>query len=229
MKSKWWVVLGLIALTAIPVGAGAFRLFRLASGELLTAENARFIAAPVPVVVHVIGASCFCVLGAFQFVPGLRQAGQRWHRIAGRLLVPCGLAAALSGLWMSVFYALPPSDDKTVQWFHVSFGILQLVRLFVGTGMVASLLLGVAAIRARSFAAHRAWMLRAYAIGMGAGTQALLNVPWLLILGKPEGGVRVLLMVAGWAINLAVAQWLITRPHPRPATRVLRAHATPTA
>ena len=37
--------------------------------------------------------------------------------------------------------------------------------------MAACLVLGVAAIRRRDIAAHRAWMIRAYAIGLAAGTQ----------------------------------------------------------
>lgn len=38
--------------------------------------------------------------------------------------------------------------------------------------MAACLVLGFTAIRRRDIAAHRAWMIRAYAIGLGAGTQA---------------------------------------------------------
>lgn len=207
--SPWLLPVGLLVLSAIPVGAGLVRLSRLAIGEAVTAENARFFASPLPVVVHVISASLFCVLGAFQFLPALRQGGHRWHRVAGRLLVPFGVAAALSGLWMTLFYALPAGSDENVMLFRRVFGLLQLVRLFVGTGMVVSLCLGVSAIRTRAFERHRAWMTRAYALGMGAGTQAMISVPWLLIVGPPEGTVRVLLMVSGWLINVSVAERFI--------------------
>ena len=37
--------------------------------------------------------------------------------------------------------------------------------------MAASIVLGFTAIRRRDIAAHRAWMIRAYALGLGAGTQ----------------------------------------------------------
>ena len=37
--------------------------------------------------------------------------------------------------------------------------------------MAACLVLGFTAIRRRDIAAHRAWMIRAYAIGLAAGTQ----------------------------------------------------------
>ena len=95
----WWrVPAGLIVLSAVPVGAGLVRLVRLAVGETVTVDNARFVASPLPVVVHVISATLFCVLGVFQFVPMLRRGRGPWHHMAGRWLVPFGLAAALSGL-----------------------------------------------------------------------------------------------------------------------------------
>lgn len=208
----WGTPAALIVLSSVPVGAGLVRLARLAIGETVTVDNARFFASPLPIVVHVIGATVFCVLGAFQFVPGLRERKRPWHRKAGRWLVPFGLAAALSGLWMTVHYDLPVSSDKHVLLFQHAFGLLQLTRLFVGSGMLVSLGLGVAAIRARAFATHAAWMTRAYALGAGAGTQAFINLPWLLLVGKPEGMRSVLLMLSGWFINLAVAEWVIRTP-----------------
>ena len=54
-------------------------------------------------------------------------------------------------------------------------------------------------------------MIRGYAIGQGASTQFLTALPWLLIFGTPDGLSRDLLMGAGWAINLVVAEWIIRR------------------
>jgi len=71
------------------------------------------------------------------------------------------------------------------------------------------LVLGSLAIRRRDFEAHRAWLVRSYAIGMGAGTQALVLVPWWLLLGKPSGITYALLMGLGWGLNLVVAEQLI--------------------
>ena len=191
--------LGLIALAFVPVAAGASRLAQLGGGAPVTPANERFFASPVPVVVHIIGATTFLVLGAFQFSPGFRRRRTGWHRVAGRIVVPCGIAAALSGLWMSVRYPLPASDDLLLEGF----------RLLFGSGMVVSLVLAVLAVRRRDIPRHRAWMLRGYAIGLGAGTQVLTNVPWILAFGQPQPLVRALLMAAGWLINLAVAEHLI--------------------
>jgi len=65
----------------------------------------------------------------------------------------------------------------------------------------------------------RAWMLRGYAIGLGAGTQVLTLLAGELILGPPSELSRALLMGAGWVINLAVAEWIIRkRPVPPAGT-----------
>lgn len=50
----------------------------------------------------------FCGLGAFQFLRGLRDRHPRYHRIAGRIVLPAGLAMALSGLWMTQIYDFVP-------------------------------------------------------------------------------------------------------------------------
>ena len=93
-RRVWLVPAGLIALSLVPMVAGAVRITELARGAQVTAENQRFFEMPVPVVVHIISASLFLVFGAFQFVPGLRR--RRWHRMAGRALVPLGIAAAFA-------------------------------------------------------------------------------------------------------------------------------------
>lgn len=206
-KPRTWVVLlVLLLLCVVPVAAGISRLVQLAGGAAITPENARFFAAPLPVVLHIVSSSLYAVLGAFQFVPNLRRRRHRWHRVIGWLLVPCGLAAALSGLWMTQFYPWPKGDGE----------ILYGIRLVVGTGMVFALLLGVAALRQRNMVTHGAWMLRAYALGLGAGTQVLTHLPWVLFFGAPDELTRAMLMGAGWGINLLVAEWLIHRRLARP-------------
>jgi hypothetical protein len=75
--------------------------------------------------------------------------------------------------------------------------------------MAISIVLAVDAIRRRDFAAHGAWMMRGYAIGMGAGTQVLTHLPYFVLVGKPDESSRVVLMETGWVINVVVAEWTI--------------------
>jgi uncharacterized membrane protein len=207
--SQWLVPAGLILLSLIPIAAGAARLGELTGGVAITPQNARFFASPVPVVVHIVSASVYCVLGALQFVSSLRRTRPRWHRIAGRILVPAGLLAALSGLWMTLFYPRPEGDGE----------VLLVVRLIFGSAMAVSIVLAVLAIRRRDIPQHSAWMTRGYAIAMGAGTQVLTHVPWILLFGVPDELPRTVLMAAGWVINVVVAEYVIyRRAHPSSRT-----------
>jgi uncharacterized membrane protein len=199
-RNQWRIAAGLVALSAIPALGAAFRVGELAAGAQITPQNARFFAAPIPVVVHAVGASIFILLAAFQFVPQSRRPGG-WHRTAGRILVPAGLAAALSGLWMTLFYPRPDDVGELLTAFRLVFGSL----------MAASLVLGFRAIRRRDIATHRAWMLRGYAIGVGVGTQAITLGLGTLALGALGQVEKALLMAAGWLINLAIAEWVIRR------------------
>lgn len=199
-RREWWIPTGLIALTLIPVLAGSMRLAELAGGEA-NPDNQRFFDAPAPVVVHIVAATVFCVLGAFQFVPSLRRRRPWWHRGSGRIVMVAGVAAALSGLWMTVFYDLPEHDN----------GLLLVIRLGFGTLMGAGIVIAYVAIRARDVRRHQLWIARAYAVGQGAGTQALVLGPMLLVLGEVGPYDKAVGMLAGWVINLVAADWLVRR------------------
>ena len=191
----------LILLSLVPAIAGTARLAQLAGGAEVTTANARFFAHPIPVVLHILSVIPYSMVGAFQFSAGFRRRNRPWHRAAGKLLALCGLVAALSGLWMAHFYPWPAGDGMGVY----------VERLVFGTGMLLSIVLGVDAIRRRDFVSHGAWMIRAYAIGLGAGTQTLTHLPWFILVGKPGESARTVLMGAGWVINVIVAEWIIRR------------------
>jgi uncharacterized membrane protein len=205
-KTDWLLAAGLIALSLIPMIAGTVRVVQLGGGGPITPDNARFFAAPWPVVLHIVSAVVYSVLGAFQFVPSLRRSKPNWHRTAGRILVPCGLVVALTGLWMTQFY---PSAIEPPASFDGP--VLYVIRLLAGSVMVLALCLGFVAVRRRDIARHRAWMMRAYALGLGAGTQVFTHIPWFLLPSIQGELARTLCMGAGWAINLAVAEWFIAR------------------
>jgi len=200
-RSDWAIPAALILLSLVPAIAGTARLAGLASGGPITNENARFFAQPLPVVLHVLAVIPFSMVGAFQFSPGLRRRHRAWHRAAGKVLAVCGLVAALTGLWMAHFYAWPAGDGVGVY----------VERLVFGSAMLLSIVLSLDAIRRRDFKSHGAWMTRAYAIGMGAGTQVLTHLPWFLFVGRPGETARTVLMGGAWVINAVVAEWVIRR------------------
>ena len=216
-KSDWLVPAGLVLLSLVPAIAGTARLTQLASGAEITPDNARFIAAPIPVLLHIPAAIVFSILGAFQFSASVRRRRRAWHRMAGKVLVPCGLIVALSGLWMTQFYPWPAGDGTAVY----------VERLVFGSAMLASLVLGINAIRQRDFSSHGTWMTRAYAIGLGAGTQVLTHLPWFVLVGPKPGELpRAVMMGAGWIINVIVAE-LVIRRHQNPKAHRVSAISVP--
>ncbi|WP_245947686.1 DUF2306 domain-containing protein [Jannaschia seohaensis] len=122
-----------------------------------------------------------------------------------------GCLSAITGLWMAVSYEFPEALQSPQ---------LYGARVTLSIALVAFIAWAVVAIRSRNMAAHRAAMLRAFAIGQGASTQTALFLIVMIIFGtEPLGLARDLTMVAAWAVSLGVAEIVIRRPR---ETRSLR-------
>lgn len=200
-RSAWRLPILLILFSAIPLSAGVLRLIQVAGGPALFPADPRFDVFPVALVAHIVGAGVFALVGALQFVPRFRRRGRTWHRRAGRVLVAAGLLVVASALWLTLFYDAQPGTGR----------VLFAVRVAVAPAMAGCLVQGFVAIRRRDIVAHRAWMIRAYALGLGAGTQVFTEGLGEVIFGS---GVLAadLAKVAAWLVNLAVAEWAIRRP-----------------
>ncbi|MFN7131347.1 MAG: DUF2306 domain-containing protein [Myxococcales bacterium] len=190
----------LLALGAIPMLGGWLRLTSLS--EEATAENSRFLAAPAPIVIHIFSAALYSLIGAFQFSSGFRLRWPAWHRRAGKVLAACGLLTGLTGIWMTAFYPIP---------IGLQGPLTHAVRMVVGFAMVTGIVVAWVSILRRDVVRHEAWMIRAYALGQGAGTQALILGPWTVLTGESEGLTRDLLLTLAWVINVGVAEWIIVR------------------
>ena len=214
--STWRVPVALVALAIVPAVAGSLRLIELFGGAAVMPPNARFDASPVPVVIHIVTAIVFAVLGAFQFSTRIRRRRPAWHRRAGRVLVVAGLGVALSALWLNQFF---PREGATRE-------VLYPLRIVFGVALVLTIAAGFLAARRRDFTRHRTWMIRSYAIALVAGTQVFTLGLGNIIFGTGDLPTA-LLMVSAWVINLSVAEWAI-RKRPRRRTPVTQVQmATP--
>jgi uncharacterized membrane protein len=200
----------LVLLSVVPLAAGALRLSQLAGAPEVIPADDRFAGFPVALVAHIVGATVYALLGAFQFVPGIRRRHLSWHRRTGRVLAAVAMLVVGSALWLTLFYPPQPGTGDALFVF----------RLLVVAATTTSVVLGVTSVRRHHIAAHRAWMIRAYALSLGAGTQVFTEGFGGAVFGT---GVLAgdLAKGAGWAINLAVAEWLIRR---LTARRVTTAH-----
>ncbi len=196
----WLLALLLALVSAIPIAVGIYVIVELSAGHI-GPETIRHLASPLPVVLHVASAAIYATLGALQFVSAFRRRFPGWHRVVGRVLLVCGLIAGLSGLWMTLFYTrLPDTND-----------LLVAIRIVFSSALIVCIALGFLAIRGCDIPRHRAWMMRAYAVGLGAGTQALVFMVAEGIAGPPDQMGKALLMGASWLINLGVAEFAIQR------------------
>lgn len=199
--SSRWVPFALTALVVLPALFGSLRLVELAGGPAVMPVDPRFTASPVPLVVHILSAVTYAVLGAFQFSTGLRRRRPGWHRAAGKVLVLLGLVVAGSALWMTLCYPRQPGTG----------GLAYLFRLAFCSGLAVSLVLGFTTIRRGDVTGHRAWMTRAYALALGAGTQVFTKGIGPTVFGA--GAVTAdLSLGAAWVINLTVAEYVIRHP-----------------
>jgi len=206
-RRAWLLPAALVLFGLLPALARGLAGLAAAANPDTAPPEARFDLS-APLLVHLVSGTAYAVLGAFQFSASFRRSHRAWHRRAGRVLIGLGLTAALSAIWLTLFY--DGKDDSGV--------LLSLFRLLFASALAASLVLAFAAIRRGDIVRHRAWMIRGYAIGLGAATQI-----FTLGFGEPVFGTGMLatalLTGAGWVINLAVAEWVIRR---RPRRRVRR-------
>lgn len=202
----WMAPAGLVLLALIPAATGSMSLINTSS-ELLAGTDgsgrdvARYVEHPVLIFTHVIAGVAFALLGVLQVTPRFRARHMMLHRRLGRGLGVAALAAGVTAVWMNAIF--PPPGGVAQQWVTGIFG----------AAMTLSVAFGLSAVYRGEIARHRAWMMRGYALGLGAGTQRLMIVPLLAMNGWAlTPGIILTATAGGWIANLVVAELLIRRP-----------------
>ena len=158
------------------------------------------------VVAHALPALLFIVLAPFQFVRHIRAQWLWLHRWSGRVCVLAGAIFGVAGL---------------VLGFKTALGYGGPNETAAGTAMAAVLLfslgMAVAHIKRREIALHREWMIRAFAMGLTAGTvtvvAALLGLS-VVVRQSPREFIGVAFWL-GFTINLIAAEAWINYTRPR--------------
>jgi uncharacterized membrane protein len=126
--------------------------------------NPGFLEYPTVVALHVILGGLYLALAPFQFVARFRTRRPAYHRRAGRLLVATGFAAGAAGLFMAWVIPFAGWWSRVILGFFGVLFCLALARAFLH-------------IRAKRVAAHREWMIRAFAIGLAPALDRLFVIP----------------------------------------------------
>ena len=191
-----WTVGGL---ALIGIGASA-------AHYLSPPYNPGFIDYPTIVALHIGLGAVFLAFAPWQFVRRIRLRWRGYHRWSGRVLVAIGLVVGASGVFMGL--VIPMSGN----WERVNMGVF-------GSLFFVELSLGLYHIRAGHTAAHREWMIRAFAIGLAIATMRVIFIPALLLAHNPtEQQVAMLsnsAFLAAFSLHAVLAElWIrATRPN----------------
>ena len=201
------LVLGLAFLTTIPVLTALVQVVQIPTGTYPD-DSARLAIAPVAWFAHVLAGVAFGITGPVQFVRALRHRFGALHRVSGRIFVVSGAVLGLSGL------------SLLAQVTSLRTPLADSARGLFGLALLGALALALAAIRDRDSLRHRAWMIRAYAIGMGLGAVGLVFFPIYLVTGQaPTGLGSDLLFVGSWLMSILLGEAIIRRTS-RPSVQV---------
>jgi len=112
---------------------------------------------PVLTMVHITPGLLFVLLAPIQLMRSVRNRRPKMHRWVGRVVVGAGMIIGVTALVMSPQMAIGGVNETVA------------TELF-GTLFLVFLVKGFLAIRRRDVAAHREWMIRAFATGMAVAT-----------------------------------------------------------
>ena len=149
--------------------------------------------------VHILSGIVFMLLGPLQFIPSIRRHWPKIHRITGRVFILCGLIAAITALGVEFGFPLRGGYFKRAAMVLFSLALL------------AALAIAWRAAVRRQIDAHRAWVVRAYAIGLSLSTTRLYFIPAYLISGNPSQFEAATVTWAGFLLNCFVAEWIVRR------------------
>lgn len=175
--------------------------------DAVPADSLRLMAAPISHLAHVIAGALFGIIGPIQFGRVLVRRYGKLHRVLGRVFVVAGAVLSISSL--TLLWNFPDTHEPLVTGGRLVFGI----------ALGIALIIAMTAIRARNIPKHRDWMIRAYAIGMGATVVSVAFVPIYVATGVPPMGLFAdILFIGLWAACIIFAEILIRRIHSKGAT-----------
>lgn len=156
----WTLVLGLIAITLV------FAVIRVTTDLPLVAAGRaaepgtfeeRYVAQPWLAYLHLVPGVLYLLTAPLQLWRRFRERHFAFHRRFGRVVLALGLTSGIFALG----FGIPFSFGGPWQ---------SLATAVFGSWFLVALLLAFRAIRGGDVRAHRRWMIRAFAVGLGVGT-----------------------------------------------------------
>ena len=189
----WWVMLVL----CLPVVVYASTYFFL---KVTDRHFARYL---LPLRLHIAGGMGALLAGPWQFADRLRSRALNFHRWLGRFYLLEVSLGSTAGLAMALV-------SKEGLPTHLGFGILAVLWFVTGLQAYRS-------VRRGEIEAHRAWMIRNFALTLAAVT--LRNYMPLMLIALHWSFRTTFITVSWlcWIPNLLIAEWMIARRKRLPA------------
>lgn len=181
----------------VPVGAIGARVASMLSPDYANLATPSDVAVPA-LIIHGLLSLGFFALGMLQVFPGRRERNPARHRKLGKIAIPLGFAGALSGLFVT--FAYPQVSSVLVTAGRVGAGLFWLLAL----------VMAVRAIRARDWAIHGRWMMRAFAIVLPVGTLPFVVLPYLSLFNGSDQGLDII-VTAAWPLHVIAIELLMRR------------------
>lgn len=202
MKKAGWWTLTLLAMPIALYGIG-YLVFRDRLFPPQLAES--FRARPWGIYPHAFFGAIALAFGPLQFHRGILVRRRGLHRLMGKIYLVAALLSGAAGVYMAI-YAFGGAVTK------LGFGALGAALLFTTSRAFL-------AIRGGDIEAHRAWMIRSYALLFSAVT---LRLELPILINLFEGFTPAYRVVAWscWVPNLLVAETKLAferHAHLRPA------------
>ncbi len=171
-------------------------------------QRAVYVANTAAIVGHIVGGMLALLLGPIQFLPAVRRRWPRVHRALGRGYLVGIVVGGVAGLWMArLAYGGPVAQ----------LGFAALALAWLTTSFQA-----LARIRAGDVAAHRAWMVRSFALTFAA-VMLRLELPLLVAAGLTFEVAYAAVAWACWVPSLLIVELVLSRARRRATTRGLAA------
>lgn len=214
MSLKQKIGWGFLLLLAIYPVLGSLGYLTMNPENFFEQQRAVYVAHLTFLMTHIIASMLAILIGAFQFLPGLRKERLlKIHRWLGRTYLLSILFGSSSGLYMAQFaYGGIISE--------LGFSALACIWLYTGFRAYKD-------IRNKDIEGHRQWMIRNYALTF-AGVMLRIWVPVSLVMGIDFTAAYIVIAWLCWVPNLLVAEGIIRRTMKgQPRARVVSLRSTP--
>jgi hypothetical protein len=198
--SSWLVPALLLLLGSIAIVSAATRFTLMTQAfvsGVVADDMTRYIDHPFISTLHFLPGIAFLLLGPLQFTPAIRQRWPELYRWSGCAFILSGLLVGVSAIFMAMLFPVIVIRLTTVA--NITFGI----------ALILSLVNAFCAMLRHDTKRQRAWIIRAYAIGLAVATLRVMFGTLYLITGDVSDAYLPPMVWIAFLFNILAAELIL--------------------